>query len=138
MAINYNFVSLLNFSMFWLCCLPSQYKAMEDCRFKKAELMKQRAPVDSTEKGSPGTRACSFCCSQLLRTGQLSLYSTLWYTRNNIKLVRLYTLFRLYPSVSVFAVLEWFQYYGGCNDSFSHSEFNSLVRYIPELWTRCE
>jgi hypothetical protein len=106
MTINYNAVSLLNLSMFWLCYLPSQYKTMEDCRFTKTELMKQGAPVDSREKGSPGTRSCAFCCSQLLRTSQLSLYSTLWYTTNNIKLVRLYTLFRLYPSVSVFAVLE--------------------------------
>ena len=76
------------------------------------EQMRHGAPMDSTEKGSLGTRSCAFCCLQLLQTGQLSLYSTLWYRTNNIKLVRLYTLFRLYPSVSVFAVLEWFQYRG--------------------------
>jgi len=72
----------------------------------KTEQMRQGAPLDSTEKGSLGTRSCAFCCLQLLETGQLSLYSTLWYTTNNIELVRLYALFRLYPSVSVFAVLE--------------------------------
>jgi len=70
------------------------------------ELMKQGAPLDSRGKGSLGTQSCAFRYSQLLQTSQLSLYSALWYTTNNIKLVRLYTLFTLQPSVSVFAVLE--------------------------------
>ena len=91
--------------------LAASHHSIKQCKIAELQNGTDEAGSSSgfyrdTHVGSLGTRSCAFRCLQPLQAGQLSLYPTLWYTTNNIKLVRLYTLFRLYPSVSVFAVLE--------------------------------